>query len=152
MKKPYHSERYLTLILNKYRFIIHKCNLMGIRIRANHKPNDMDLYLELATTHSKVGNFTAAIRVYQIAVGRQPSLAEGYRGLGEVYIRQRDWKNAIMAYTKLTEIHPQDAPAWERLGRIYINGISSISPQLETIFEEGNPQVYNENILKAKLI
>ena len=26
-----------------------------------------------------------------------------------------------MAYTKLTEIHPQDAPAWERLGRIYIN-------------------------------
>ena len=42
MKKPYHSERYLTLILNKFRFIIHKCNLMGIRIRANHKPNDMD--------------------------------------------------------------------------------------------------------------
>tara|TARA_B100000929_G_scaffold286540_1_gene271849 strand:+ start:795 stop:1853 length:1059 start_codon:yes stop_codon:yes gene_type:complete len=35
------------------------------------------------------------------------------------------------------------------MGRIYINGISSISPQLETIFEEGNPQVYNENILKA---
>ena len=91
------------------------------RRASGDKPNDMDLYLELATTPSKVGNFTAAIRVSQIAVARQPSLAEGYRGLGEVYIRQRDWKNAILAYTKLTEIHPQDAPAWERLGRIYIN-------------------------------
>ena len=42
MKKPYHSERYLCLILNKRRIIIHKCNLMGIRIRADHKPNAMD--------------------------------------------------------------------------------------------------------------
>ncbi|CAL66632.1 beta-ketoacyl synthase chain length factor [Christiangramia forsetii] len=35
------------------------------------------------------------------------------------------------------------------MGKIYINGISSISPQYENIFEEGSPQVYNENILKA---
>jgi len=35
------------------------------------------------------------------------------------------------------------------MGKIYINGISSISPQSESIFETENPKQYKENILSA---
>lgn len=35
------------------------------------------------------------------------------------------------------------------MSRIYINGISSVSPQPEEIFEVGNPRVYRENILTS---
>lgn len=35
------------------------------------------------------------------------------------------------------------------MSKIYINGISSVSPQSEDIFEGGNPKIYKENILLA---
>ena len=35
------------------------------------------------------------------------------------------------------------------MSKIYINGISSVSPQSEDIFEGGNPKIYKENILPA---
>jgi len=35
------------------------------------------------------------------------------------------------------------------MGKIYINGMSSISPQPEGIFEERNPQLFEENVLTA---
>ena len=42
VKKPYHSERYLTIIIRNHQIFIRYCKLKAIRIRANGSYEDKD--------------------------------------------------------------------------------------------------------------
>lgn len=45
VKKPYHSERYLTNVIRTHQIFIRYTKLKGIRVRANNKYDDKDLSL-----------------------------------------------------------------------------------------------------------
>jgi hypothetical protein len=45
VKKPYHSERYLTNVINQYAIIIRHCKLRGIRVRANLQYDKKDSHM-----------------------------------------------------------------------------------------------------------
>ena len=42
VKKPYHSERYLTIIIRNHQIFIRYCKLKAIRIRANGNCDERD--------------------------------------------------------------------------------------------------------------
>jgi len=49
-------------------------------------------------------------------VEKYPEFIEAWSLLGKLYRKRGDWKNALIAYKKLTQLAPQDAEAYYRLG------------------------------------
>ena len=57
----------------------------------------------------------------QTAIQKDKMLIPAYYGLAEVYVQQRQFTEAIAVYQQLTEVNPNDAKSWVRLGVLYIN-------------------------------
>lgn len=49
-------------------------------------------------------------------VENDPEFTEAWSLLGKLYRKRGDWKNALVAYKKLTQLTPQDAEVYYRLG------------------------------------
>ena len=91
----------------------------GIKDRSSLQPLDA-LYLE-AITETISRKFANAIRAYKEIVDRvaDSEKAYAYFDLGRAYEKNEDIENAISSYKKATDLEPQCAPAFLRLGVLY---------------------------------
>jgi tetratricopeptide (TPR) repeat protein len=65
------------------------------------------------------GNYPLALQLLKRAVEVDPKHKLAWNNLGNVYLAQRDTKEAITAYSKQIEVTPYDQYAYNNLGRAY---------------------------------
>jgi tetratricopeptide (TPR) repeat protein len=83
--------------------------------------NDAVAYLWLGQLYMQMGD-TPKLRgkaeaVLHFAVSRQPEMAEGYFGLGQLYERRGIWDMAVLNFQKAHDFNPSDDQALYHLGR-----------------------------------
>jgi len=90
-----------------------------VRDRSSLSPLDA-LYLQ-GITDTISRNFGNAIKEYSEIVNRVPDAEKAYAyfDLGRAYEKNEDLENAINSYKKATDLDPQCAPAFLRLGVLY---------------------------------
>src|SRR5207253_4277411 len=65
------------------------------------------------------GNYPLALQLLKRAVEVDPNHKQAWNNLGNVYLAQRDTKEAVAAYNKQIEVSPYDQYAYNNLGRAY---------------------------------
>ncbi len=79
-----------------------------------------DLYIQIARSHSRLGNVQEQIAAAEEAIKRgTPFLGEAQTLVAEGYRKQRKFDNAIAAYQKAIAAKPDTYSAYENLAEIY---------------------------------
>jgi type IV pilus assembly protein PilF len=112
MAWAYYSKKDYKTALAKYQEVLRKEPMTGLRplIEKNvgHIYYDQD-------------NFTEAIRHLKKSVELDPSLLEAYYILGQSYLKNKDTKNALIAFQKVVQLSPESS-----FGRIAKNYLQSL--------------------------
>jgi tetratricopeptide (TPR) repeat protein len=72
--------------------------------------------VQAAAADRDAGHTAAALREYQQAVNEQPQWAEGWWNLGVLRYQANQYTDAIVAFHRLTALHPEAGMAWSLLG------------------------------------
>ncbi len=74
--------------------------------------------IEIGKFYMKKGNYDAALDRFQLAARYQPSLAEPWHLMGEVYEKKKEKAEAVKAYQKYLELYPSAPDAGKIRKRI----------------------------------
>jgi tetratricopeptide (TPR) repeat protein len=86
-------------------------------------PQEMMVYLLWGKATFALGEKELARKCYQKALRLKPEQEEGYCCLGELYVSEQNWKGAIIAYQKATQVRPTAnsyhhlSQVWQALGQ-----------------------------------
>ncbi|MCX6117590.1 MAG: tetratricopeptide repeat protein, partial [Proteobacteria bacterium] len=94
----------------------------------NLSPENPRYPLIVAKAHMEQGNLTESERFFKSSVKLSPTLSEGYKGLGSVYLRQKEYEKATKAFEKALDLEKRDIPTLNSLGMSYIK---------QGLFDEG---------------
>jgi tetratricopeptide (TPR) repeat protein len=71
--------------------------------------------IEKASNYLGRGNFDEAEKVYIKIISKDPRNARAYRGLGKIYKRQRNFKDAEASFKQVLKLEPDDKEAKKEL-------------------------------------
>jgi tetratricopeptide (TPR) repeat protein len=77
-------------------------------------------HLDVGIKLEQDGNLTKALEEFLAAAELNTSHPEIYHRIGEVYLRQKKYKEALSSYQKALEISPKHYWSWRGLGDIYL--------------------------------
>ncbi|MGC1620834.1 MAG: tetratricopeptide repeat protein [Candidatus Acidiferrum sp.] len=122
--------------------------LEGITGR-NPSPTLLDL---LGDAYSQNHDLPKAEAAYRKAADLDPSESSHLRGLGQTLLAEEKYSDALTVYQKLSDLMPDDADVYLRLGQIYreLNKLDLAEQSLLKArqYEPGSPEVmYNEAML-----
>ncbi|MGC1414622.1 MAG: tetratricopeptide repeat protein [Candidatus Acidiferrum sp.] len=122
--------------------------LEGITGR-NPSPTLLDL---LGDAYSQNHDLPKAEEAYRKAADLDPSESSHLRGLGQTLLAEEKYSDALTVYQKLSDLMPDDADVYLRLGQIYreLNKLDLAEQSLLKArqYEPGSPEVmYNEAML-----
>ncbi len=122
--------------------------LEGITGR-NPSPTLLDL---LGDAYSQNHDLRKAEEAYRKAADLDPSESSHLRGLGQTLLTEEKYSDALTVYQKLSDLMPDDADVYLRLGQIYrqLNKLDLAEQSLLKArqYEPGSPEVmYNEAML-----
>lgn len=122
--------------------------LEGITGR-NPSPTILDL---LGDAYSQNHDLPKAEDAYRKAADVDPSESSHLRGLGQTLLAEEKYSDALAVYQKLSDLMPDDADTYLRLGQIYreLNKLDLAEQSLLKArqYEPGSPEVmYNEAML-----
>ena len=122
--------------------------LEGITGR-NPSPTLLDL---LGDAYSQNHDLPKAEEAYRKAADLDPSESSHLRGLGQTLLSEEKYSDALTVYQKLSDLMPDDADVYLRLGQIYreLNQLDLAEQSLLKArqYEPGSPEVmYNEAML-----
>jgi Flp pilus assembly protein TadD len=122
--------------------------LEGITGR-NPSPTLLDL---LGDAYSQNHDLPKAEQAYRKAADLDPSESSHLRGLGQTLLAEEKYSDALTVYQKLSDLMPDDADVYLRLGQIYreLNKLDLAEQSLLKArqYEPGSPEVmYNEAML-----
>ena len=88
-----------------------------------------------------------AARCFEKAVSLNPSFADGFVNLGNIYQDQGKLDEAVLAYKKAINIEPNNANAFYNLGNLFVNqdklNDAEINFKHSISIKENNPKAYN---------
>lgn len=88
------------------------------RVRAA-APDFMPVYLDLAAHYAQSDNVSRALAILREAARRWPDDPEPQNGIGVLTARRSAFDDAIGAFTRATQLAPDDPLSWLNLGRAY---------------------------------
>lgn len=83
-------------------------------------PLSFEAMNNLALIYEQTGRPERAFDLLARAIRVDPEIEVGYFNLGNHYVRQRDWKQALASYDRVLQINPGYAPASVEKGRIRV--------------------------------
>jgi tetratricopeptide (TPR) repeat protein len=82
-------------------------------------PNYVQIHMQVATVHAKLGNWEKAIENYNKYLKIDPVFKKTYSGLGIAYMKLGKYKEAGETYLSALKWHPENADMFLGLGNIY---------------------------------
>jgi tetratricopeptide (TPR) repeat protein len=115
----------------------------------NSSPALLDM---LGDAYTQTHDLAKAEEAYRKAAERDPSELSHLRGLGQTLLSEEKYAEALKVYQKLSDLMPDDADVYLRLGQIYreLNQLDLAEQSLLKArqYEPGSPEVmYNEAML-----
>jgi tetratricopeptide (TPR) repeat protein len=83
-------------------------------------PENPKYPLLLAKGYIDQDNLLKSEHFFKMAVQLSPTLVEGYRGLGNVYLKQKEYEKASKALEKALDLEKGDVPTLNSLGMSYV--------------------------------
>lgn len=81
--------------------------------------------IDKGMTCEKSGMHDEAVSEFKRAIEMKPTSADAYRYLGQIYITDQKWDDAIECYTKVVIIDEKDAESFNNRGLAYLARVSS---------------------------
>ncbi|MCP4568124.1 MAG: tetratricopeptide repeat protein [FCB group bacterium] len=82
--------------------------------------NEPQIHFNLAMTHSRQGDYEAAIREYRLALEQAPSVPSIYNGLGQTYFNMGRFQDAIRQLSHAVSLDSEYGDAQFNLGLAYM--------------------------------
>jgi tetratricopeptide (TPR) repeat protein len=76
--------------------------------------------LLIASAHMEMGNLADSEHFFKMSVKLSPMLADGHRGLGNVYLHQKEYEKARKALEKALDLDKKDVSTLNSLGLAYV--------------------------------
>jgi len=76
-------------------------------------------YFHIGNMHAKFGGYQRALTAWRQSLAFEPHPpfeAEIYANMGQVFLAQNEWKEALCAHEKVVTIKPDDALSWNNIG------------------------------------
>lgn len=83
-------------------------------------PENPKYPLILAKGYMDLDDLPKSEHFFKMAVQLSPTLAEGYRGLGNVYLKQKEYEKATKTLEKALDLEKGDVPTLNSLGLSYV--------------------------------
>ncbi|HKV26180.1 MAG TPA: tetratricopeptide repeat protein [Candidatus Acidoferrum sp.] len=124
-------------------------SLLEGMVSRSPSPTLLDL---LGDAYTQTHDLSKAEAAYRKASETDPSESSHLRGLGQTLLAEEKYSDALAVYQKLSDLMPDDADVYLRLGQIYreLNKLDLAEQSLLKArqFEPGSPEVmYNEAML-----
>ncbi len=98
----------------------HEGIIQGATILHRLSPENPKYPLLIAASQMELGRYSAAEEFFKITVNLSPSLASGYRGLGNLYLRTKEFVKASINLEKALDIETSDVSTLNSLGTAYV--------------------------------
>lgn len=83
-------------------------------------PDNPRYPLLIARAHMELGNLNDSETFFKLTVRLSPTLADGFKGLGNVYMQKREYEKAMKALEKALDLEKADIPTLNSLGLSYV--------------------------------
>lgn len=117
---PEYIEGYKQLLKLSEKKNDHEGIIQGATILHRLSPENPRYPLMIAASQMELGRFLVAEEFFKITVKLSPSLAAGYRGLGNLYLRTKEFQKAAQNLEKALDIETSDVPTLNSLGMAYV--------------------------------
>ena len=114
--------------VDAYKFILQiaeeRTDMLGVlqvaSILHSISPENPRYPLLIAFAHMEMGHLADSEHYFKLSVRLSPTLADGYKGLGSVYLKQKDFENARKALEKALDLDKGDVSTLNSLGLAYV--------------------------------
>lgn len=86
------------------------------RSKHDHSSQQAEDKMREGAFHFALGNYEESIRLFSLAVEKDPALASAYLSRGSAYVKTGDFPRAEQDFEKATELTPGDARVWHFRG------------------------------------
>ncbi len=86
----------------------------------NLSPDNPRYPLLIARAYMETGNLADSEHFFKLTVRLSPTLADGFRGLGNVYMNKKEYEKAMRALEKALDLEKGDIPTLNSLGLSYV--------------------------------
>ena len=83
-------------------------------------PDNPKYPLMIARAHMEMGNLADSEHFFKLTVRLSPTLADGFKGLGNVYMQKKEYEKAMKALEKALDLEKADIPTLNSLGLSYV--------------------------------
>ena len=83
-------------------------------------PDNPKYPLMIARAHMDLGNLSDSETFFKLTVRLSPTLADGFKGLGTVYMQKKEYDKAMKALEKALDLEKGDIPTLNSLGLSYV--------------------------------
>lgn len=83
-------------------------------------PDNPKYPLMIARAHMEMGNLVDSEHFFKLTVRLSPTLADGFKGLGNVYMQKKEYEKAMKALEKALDLEKADIPTLNSLGLSYV--------------------------------
>ncbi len=94
--------------------------LQNATILHNLSPENPRYTLLIAYAHMELGNLAQSEIEFKRCIRLSPAVAEGYKGLGNLYLQQKDYEKARKTLAKALELDKSDVSILNSLGLAYV--------------------------------
>lgn len=126
-------------------------------------PNSVDSLTSIAQLWAAMGKQEESIDYYRQAVGKNPAVLTGFVNEGDKYFKANDFDHARIMYTRVLEIDPGNADAFDKLCSLnyYTSSLNKLNREqwfldnrllaLNLNDYKGNPNLRDISLLKFKI-
>lgn len=82
-------------------------------------PSEGGMYYNDGLDYYAKGEYTKAIESFKEAVAKDPTLVDGYYNLGSLFEYLKSYQTAIIYYTKVNQLSPEDTETVLKLAELY---------------------------------
>ena len=126
-----HFQRAITLnpdYVDAYKFILQiaeeRADMQGVLqaagILQSISPENPRYPLLVAFAHMEMGHLADSEHFFKLSVQLSPTLADGYKGLGSVYLKQKEFDKARKSLEKALDLDKGDVSTLNSLGLAYV--------------------------------
>ena len=94
--------------------------LQNATILHNLSPENPRYALLIAYAHMELGNLAQSEIEFKCCIRLSPAVADGYKGLGQLYLQKKDYEKARKTLAKALELDKSDVSILNSLGLAYI--------------------------------
>lgn len=92
----------------------------GAKILHRLSPENPRYPLMIAASHMELGKYVAAEEFFKLTLKLSPTLAAAYRGLGNLYLKTKEFQKAAVNLEKALDLEQSDVATLNSLGLAYV--------------------------------